>query len=841
MSNSALSHLHTIHKKIILLILIPFLLTGCAKFIETKQPAVEGWERLSAGTTIGQTFVANYSGLTGIFFYLAPQNTGSGEVKLHLRSDANAVEDLAVSVNSLGIEAVTNPNYYGFFVPAQSDSNQRYYYAFLEVNGNGELLVGKNSGEAYLDGSMHRGGTAEDAQAAFQLSYSRRSAAMGLVIEVAGWAGILALGIFLFILPGWGFFSLLWPDWGRLSWHEKTGLSAGISLAIYPLFMLWTNIIGLHLGAIYAWVPPLIGSGMILWRNLRHQNIESLKKLHFIRWKRLNLSLLPDLVFLIIIGTLVITRFWVIRSLDMPMWGDSYQHTMITQLIIDHGGLFSSWQPYADLATFTYHFGFHSAAAVFDWITHMDATRAVLWVGQLLNILAVIALYPLALKIGRNRWAGVVAVFVAGLLSPMPMFYVNWGRYTQLAGQVILPVLMWVLWEALLHRPKLPTRNQHAARTESIGELVIACIAFGGLALTHYRVLLFGIIFLAILWIFQLRRETFKVMLQNTFWVGIGAVLLFLPWFIHAFGGKIIAIFTHHMNTSAAKAVEGDPQLAGIGNFFAYLPSILWIFLLIVIGIGLLRREKGLIQISSWWLAILLAGNPSWLGLPGAGVVNSFTVIIATYLPAGVLLGGAAGWLSEYIIKIAGLKKYMNLVISLGTAILVIGVGSWGAQLRMKAVQPEKYALVTRPDLLAAQWIEDNVPSDAILLVNSFPAYNNTLIVGSDGGWWLPYLTKRKNTAPPINYVFERDPWTGYSKQITELTFLIREKGINAPVVMSELRNSRISFIYVGQRQGLVNSGGSLFIVDQLLSDRNLSVRYHQDRVWIFQIQQAQR
>ncbi|MFN2280805.1 MAG: hypothetical protein ACK2TZ_03005, partial [Anaerolineales bacterium] len=75
----------------------------------------------------------------------------------------------------------------------------------------------------------------------------------------------------------------------------------------------------------------------------------------------------PRLALLFTIALIIAVRFWVIRSLDAPMWGDSYQHTMIAQLIVDHGGLFDSWQPYAEMTTFTYHFGFHSLVAVFHW------------------------------------------------------------------------------------------------------------------------------------------------------------------------------------------------------------------------------------------------------------------------------------------------------------------------------------------------------------------------------------------------------------------------------------------------------------------------------------------
>jgi hypothetical protein len=43
----------------------------------------------------------------------------------------------------------------------------------------------------------------------------------------------------------------------------------------------------------------------------------------------------------------------------------------------------------------------------------------------------------------------VLAVLAAGLLTPMPMYYVNRGRYTQLAGQVVLPAALWSAMEAV--------------------------------------------------------------------------------------------------------------------------------------------------------------------------------------------------------------------------------------------------------------------------------------------------------------------------------------------------------------------------------------------------------
>jgi hypothetical protein len=122
-------------------------------------------------------------------------------------------------------------------------------------------------------------------------------------------------------------------------------------------------------------------------------------------------------------------------------------------------------------------------------------------------------------------------------------------------------------------------------------------------------------------------------------------------------------------------------------------------------------------------------------------------------------------------------------------------------------------------------------------LVNSFFAYNNSVIVGSDGGWWLPILARRQITVPPINYSSEQNTWPGYLDQTNALTFEIRAKGIQNPVVLTQLKDRGISYAYIGQLQGLVNSGGPLFTAGQMLSDSNFRLVYHQDRVWIFQIQ----
>jgi hypothetical protein len=541
-----------------------------------------------------------------------------------------------------------------------------------------------------------------------------------------------------------------------------------------------------------------------------------------------------DLAFVVLIALIFGVRFWAIRSLDVPMWGDSYQHTMIAQLLVDNGGLFDSWEPYAELQTFTYHFGFHAAAAAFHWVGGLDMPRAVLWTGQIVNGLAIIALYPLAVRVSGNRWAGVGAVLVAGLLSPMPMVYVNWGRYTQLAGQVILPTAICLSWAAL------------EAKSRDWRLVALAWIALSGLALAHYRILIFAVLFLVAFFVLQVREKRTHALLSRICLLGVGAGLLFLPWLIHTYAGRLTLILTQQLTTPAAAVSIWMQQYNAIGDLFSYLPVWLWLPLPLSIGWGLWRRQKGVALVGLWWFLILLVANPEWLRLPGEGTLSNFAVFIAAYIPAGVLLGDTLGsWrmmgdaLGLSTPAMLGIRSAQGWRNAFALVLLLLATGSalWGARERLGDVRVAQHNLVTRPDLRAAAWIPENTPYNARFLVNSFFAYGDTLIVGSDAGWWLPLLASRQTTLPPINYESEQGTRSDYVEWINALSAEIRNKGINHPDVLAKLGERDITHIYIGQRQGRVNYDGPYVLQpQQLLADSHFHPAYHQDRVWVFEV-----
>jgi hypothetical protein len=796
-------------------LIVGFLLAGCSNWVWPDQPSAASPEpaALTSATSWGQTFVALESGLAGIDVYLLPVDgaAASGEVSLHLRADPDSTVDIAAA--ALPLAAVTQPNFYHFEFPPQAESQRRAYFVVLELAGDGSAQVGRAAGDAYEHGSLYQNGEPVDAQMAFRLGYDPAWVARGVLADGAAWLGWLTLALFLFVLPGWALLAALWPGVPSAGWPEKLGLAVGLSLALYPVLFLWTHVIGLHLGPGYAWLPPLAGLavlGAAAWR--RRQDRPAPGKTKPIAEWLGSTSFWPNLAFVAVFALIVLTRFWAVRNVALPMWGDSYQHSVITQLLVDHGGLFDSWQPYAGLQTFTYHFGFHSLVAVFHWLSRLPAPQAVLWFGQLLNCLSLVALYPLATRVGRSPWAGIAAMALAGLLSPMPMFYTDWGRYTQLAGQAILPTACYFAWEQV-ERPKWDWRL-----------LGLATLAFSGLALTHYRILIFAAIFLAAALLLNWRQ--LRRMLPRVAALGAASGLLFLPWFWHAYGGRMMTVLVAQVTTPPS-AISAPAESNFATDLLLY-PAWWWLMTILALAVGLWRRNRAVLLVAVWWALILLAANPKWVGLPGDGVLTDFTVLIAMYLPAAILVGSAvAGWIGP-------VPRW-----GAAACVVILGLGLWGARSRLTEIRTDRYALATWADVRAADWIKTNLPLEARFLVNSLFAYGDRLVAGSDGGWWLPLLARRSTNLPPLNYSLERGDQPDYRVWVNAVPEAIRANGVADAAVLQLLAEREITHVYVGQKQGRVNYGGPDDLAPQvLLASPNFRPVYHEDRVWIFEVVQ---
>ena len=835
-------------KKVIILIILAFILSGCAALTKSEQPAHPTNVHINQDHQVGQSFIARYDGLQGISLFLKPIQEPSGDLTLSLFEQKGSDQPIgSAAIHSSQIDAA---GYHSFvFEPIPGSTGEDFFFE-LTFDGTGEFEVGSAPGKTYLSGAQYLDGIAQNSQSAFRLNYAPTNMFIGLFYEGFSWIGYLILAMLMLALPGWAALSWLFPPWNKLNWISKSSLSIGIGIALYPILLLWMDTLGIHSNVINALLLPVAGLILIFVKFFREKITRdsqldqpvnnSLSAIDTGIQSTLGSSWqqrIPDFAFILVLLILIFTRFWPIRILDAPMWGDSFQHTMMAQLLVDNGGLFTSWEPYAQLQSFTYHFGFHALAANFHWMSGLSVIQSTLWMGQILNIFAIIALYPLAMMIGKNKWAGVFAVLIAGLLSSMPMVYVNWGRYTQLAGQVILPAVIFIVW-----------RNLDSEQS-SLKWYSLVWLGLAGLALTHYRVTIFIPLFYIAYFLLHIKERRSGRTIKKTFIHAGGMLLLTLPWLIRLFEGTLPRILGSQINPGASNISQVTQNLDAIGNITNYLPSFIWLLVLLAVIWGILKRSQNSLIFSLWWVLILLAANPHWLRLPGTGVLTNFAVFIAAYIPASILIGSSLAGFLDYVGNtisertsietdsedITGKRRALIGSVVLFISILLIGL--WFVRPRIRDVRPAEHILLTRPDLRAAEWIEEYLPADTKFLVNSFFAYGGTAVVGSDGGWWLPLTAGRLTTQPPLTYVSEAGPGQDFVEFTNGLIAMIGSRGLSDPEVMEELDSRGITHIYIGQQRGSVN-GLPLLDIPTLNEDPNFLKIYQEDRVLIYEINQ---
>jgi hypothetical protein len=828
------------------LILLALIASSCKPVDGEEQSRQNTTAYLGGQITLGQTLVARHDGLNGIELYIEPDEPGNGTLNLELHRSAHGavVDNHPLAVTNLSLDEVNSPGYYQLTFPPQKRSNQVDYYLRLVIQGDGSLQLGTAGGRTYLDGALYRKDSpTQNKQLTFNLLYHPWQASWGCIKEIITWLGYLFVSAYLFFLPGYTLLNLtLDTRMAMRSWAIKIPLSFGLGLAFYPVLFALANLIRLKSGGLTAWLTPL--ACLLLWGWARLRQRSKLTQTTSDPESSVNsqISIWPDITLLIIVVLIIGVRFWSIRSLEGPMWGDSYQHTLIAQLILDHGGLFSSWEPYIPYHSLTTHFGFSAFSALFAWITHMDILSATLWVGQLLNILAVLTLYPLAVKITNgNRWAGVGAVLVAGLLSPTPAEYLNWGRYAQLAGQVILPVALWLLWNCL---EGIQAEDQHNHRAFSLSgslkapyNLLLAGIALAGMTLSYYRMPFFYAAFVLILLIgwcvpkWKGESRSWRNALIRLSIIALIGILLFLPWGSRLLGSNLAA--TAGTNLATESAIEKiTTELNHWQQVSRYLPT----YLLLCAALSLvwsLFQKKWFIALIPLWpglLVLYLLGN--LINLPGALLMQSFVILISLYLPMSLMAGWAIGQISII------LQKQMEpKALPIYSLVLVL-FALWGVRSEHLRPNPAKYAMITRPDHHAMHWIRDNTPDNALFLVQGFRVYQDWTAVGSDAGWWIPILANRQNTMPPQYALLSEAPNPpDYSQKVVDLVGQLEEDPLPSQQSIAALCNWGITHIFSGQLQGLVGAGATQLFNPEDLSDSSaFQLIYHRDRVHLFSL-----
>ncbi len=588
------------------------------------------------------------------------------------------------------------------------------------------------------------------------------------------------------LAPGAALVRWLWPTL-RASAVEHLALAAGAGIALAPLVTGLASLGGLGLARPAWWIVGVASTAWLAWGWWRAPRRRP-------AW--------PDITGATLLATLLLVlfaRIFAVRDQFVATY-DGYHHTMIAQLLVDHGGLFQDWAPYAPLGTFTYHFGFHALVAATHWLGGAPVPLATLYVGQLMLFGTVLAAAALASRLTGVPGAALWAAVRVGLINLQPAYYAFWGRYTYPAGQIALVTCL-LVWLAALEAPERRWRL-----------LLLGGVVAGGMALTHYQVAIIAGFFVVALLLQRLgvaaRRALIVPWLSRVVAMGSIALVIVLPWAIVSLQGALLGHSLYNA-VGGERALRADPGDISAQVIVATLPAIapfaLKAPLLALALLGALvarwRGDRGALTLALWSPVLILTAAPHLIGLPGVGTIPPIVALIALYLVAGPL-GGYALALAQ-----AMLLPYVPAAARLGLAVLVAGIGAWSLGWQREIVPP--YArMVTPADIAAYAWIRQHTDADALFLVNGSPIHEWSMIAGIDGGFWIPLLAGRPTTVPPMTYGSERCRVAGCDRDVAALYETLRnarlrdtrpsKTDLTRPAAIAALRERGVDYVYLG-------------------------------------------
>jgi hypothetical protein len=547
---------------------------------------------------------------------------------------------------------------------------------------------------------------------------------------------VLVTTLLVLAIPGWALLSLR-GSWRRYATLQAWAIALSLGVAFYPVLYASAGAIApalaLRRGALLALLAAL--ALLTVW-NLRR---DLLAPWRFVRLEQ---------IALVVIALTLATRAWVAHVEPFPAWSDSLHHVLLTQLTAEAGRLPATMAPYFPIPLARYHLGLYALTATVQSLAGVPPHAALLWTAQVLSGLCGLGVY-LVIDRSVGRVPAVIGAICAGLLSHQPAFYVNWGRFTQLAAQTIL-LPAWLLTWDVLH--DVGGDHRADARPDRALPGAFASLLIAGVFLLHLRVAFFLALLLALTFAAELWRARHVPRGARSLLLVAGALVaaslaIAGPRLLHTVAeyaaGEWAALRYAGLDASGTAAGLGDPE------YFAFSrASVAYLFaddrtlaaILALAAIALARCNLVAWLMGFWAAGLLTVASVPWLRLPPLNLTNLGAVLIMLYLPASLLVAAGIGELLAWSRAGAGVRTAVLL------AFLVLG--GIAARDRVSQLEPERF-FVTAADLRALQWLDDYAPGDAMIAVRTRFWLPNAPH-GIDAGYWIPYLIKRRTTVGPM-------------------------------------------------------------------------------------------
>jgi hypothetical protein len=462
-------------------------------------------------------------------------------------------------------------------------------------------------------------------------------------------------------------------------------------------------------------------------------------------------------------------------------------------------GLHPDMREISSLYSNGYHLGFHSILSTFLSLTQFDLVKGMLLFGQVLNALIVFPTFLLAKSLTGDKWIGVVAALVPAFITPMPVYYTSWGRYTQLAGLLVLPAAFYLIQILFRHQQPLKgfDTNQTHHRIIILG-LVSICLS--GLFLTHFRVLVF-LFCLLVAYFLTSMISTRRVIYAQFNWRNIGLCLLLLLVTIILVYPSTITIFDEQL----------IPQLSTVSEPAKLFYDFSWSYLLPGLGklaviasligmiLGLLSMKKFAWTLLGWVVLMFLLANLGYLRMPASHLINNTSVAISLFYPIAISTGYLT--ISIWALTASILPDSYRWISEFSMYVILLLLSVVGSLNFLTILNPLTYRL-READIKSIKKISELVPAGERVLIN--PVYwGYGLYAGSDGGYWISPLAGLKTLPPPVIYGFGE--WSQEKQEVIELSQKVIELQDESEALHKLLQDHKISFIYLGARSGVLS------------------------------------
>src|SRR5688572_7894447 len=470
-------------------------------------------------------------------------------------------------------------------------------------------------------------------------------------------------------------------------------------------------------------------------------------------------------VLLAILGISLFLRLAFVSEAILPLYSDSAQHYRIIKDLLGNPESSNVAASFKWPAPAYYHLGFHLLAAFITSLTNTEIAKTMLVLGQMMVAVTPLSIFFLVKHEGGSNSAGIFAVLLATFGWYMPAYAANWGKYPALSSLILIQFVLSLAYLAVQNGKSLSRR-----KTWTLYAMLASGILISGLV--HSRSLIvIGIALLA--WItagWWCRLPSLpRVVVFSLVIIGLALEIMFvqtqdmLHLLLDPYGvkGLLVTSLILFLSIFAQKAY---PQLT-----FA---TILAIALLIC--------------------AIFIPMLPFVPGYFNLTLLDRPFVEMTLYLPLSLMGGLGLAGLQQYLRHAQERSGTPRFSWSDSASVLCISLLLINAVSQYELYPSDCCAIAGADDVLAIDWIDKNLPSDARILVSAV----DLIVLASgtaqgylsgDAGAWITPLTDRVTVPRP--YVSD----------------------FNQREVLDDLCKLDMDYIYVGEK-------GQAFDASQLIA-----------------------